>query len=154
MSIKVKILKENKKANIEESMLDPNTLMMIAGALGVGVPLLKAMFSGGGTEGDLEKVRDQINAKVAKADKLSGSSMPSGNSDAHQKLAAMKADRAQMAIGEDDLKTYVDMMNRINRGEGTSENPKLLTLIDKYGKEELASAAADMLYESFKRYLA
>ena len=147
MSIKVKILKENKKANIEESMLDPNTLMMIAGALGVGVPLLKAMFSGGGTEG-------QINAKVAKADKLSGSSMPSGNSDAHQKLAAMKADRAQLAIGEDDLKTYVDMMNRINRGEGTSKNPKLLTLIDKYGKEELASAAADMLYESFKRYLA
>ena len=105
MSIKIKILKENKKVNIEESMLDPNTLMMIAGALGVGVPLLKAMFKGGGgTEAALELARDGINAKLAKAGMSpvpKQSSMPSGNSDAHQKLADMKAKRAAAKEAEE-----------------------------------------------------
>ena len=98
MSIKVKILKENKKVNIKESMMDPGTLLMIAGALGVSVTILKSMFSGGsdssGAQSALELARDGINAKLAKAgmspepkQKINQSDKPS----VEQRLADMKA---------------------------------------------------------------
>lgn len=56
-------------------------------------------------------------------------------------------------IPDEDLKTYVDIINRVSRGEGTTSNPKLQKLINKYGKENLERAAEGMLYEMFKRYI-
>ena len=56
-------------------------------------------------------------------------------------------------IEPEDLKVYVNIMNRVLRGEGGMDNPKLQKLINKYGKENLDKAAGNMLYEVFKRYL-
>ena len=56
-------------------------------------------------------------------------------------------------IDPDDLETYVNIMNRVSRGEGTMQNSKLQKLIDKYGKENLDKAAEGMLYEMFKRFM-
>ena len=56
-------------------------------------------------------------------------------------------------IDSKDLKMYVDIMNRVSRGEGGMENVKLQKLIDKYGKENLDKAAEGMLYEMFKRFM-
>lgn len=56
-------------------------------------------------------------------------------------------------IDPDDLETYVNIMNRVSRGEGTMQNSKLQKLIDKYGKENLDKAAEGMLYEMFKRFI-
>ncbi len=52
-----------------------------------------------------------------------------------------------------DLEIYVNIMNRVSRGEGGMDNAKLQKLIDRYGKENLDKAAEGMLYEMFKRYL-
>lgn len=56
-------------------------------------------------------------------------------------------------IDPDDLGTYVNIMNRVSRGEGTMQNSKLEKLINKYGKENLEKAAEGMLYETFKRFI-
>ena len=56
-------------------------------------------------------------------------------------------------IDPNDLKIYVNIMNRVSRGESSINNPKLQKLINQYGKENLDKAAEGMLYEMFKRYL-
>ena len=62
-------------------------------------------------------------------------------------------DYPEVSIPEEDLKRYVDIMNRVSRGEGRMSNPRLQKLIAQYGEENLKSAAAGMLYEIFKRFL-
>ena len=149
MSIKVKILKENKKANIEESMLDPNTLMMIAGALGVGVPLLKAMFSGGGggTEAALELTRDGINAKLAKAgmspvpkQKINQSDKPS----AAQRVADKQATRTAAKEAEAIADKEAGAAGGLPPDSGETEEEK----------EERAKAEAAEIDKDVKRYVA
>lgn len=56
-------------------------------------------------------------------------------------------------IDPEDLKKYVNIVNRVSRGEGGMDNAKLQKLINKYGKENLDKAAEGMLYEIFKRFI-
>jgi hypothetical protein len=58
-----------------------------------------------------------------------------------------------VVIPEKALKKYVDIMNRINKGESTEKNTMLQKLISMYGKENLDRSSKGMLYEIFKRFM-
>jgi len=167
MPIRVKLLKEEKQL-LDESLLDP---MVIGGALAaIGI----APFV-------IDKIRNKL--RLAKISNLSASDASqfiddtleaygidpgevkqqaaSKRSSARVKLKQMKAAREQPSsetamvrvIDPKDLQLYVNIMNRINSGEGSEDNPTLVSLVDKYGKQELEAAAADKLYEFLQRAL-
>ena len=62
MSIKIKVIKENKQKVDEglEALLDPNVMASAAIALGVAIPFLKSLFSGGDRAALANMSADQI----------------------------------------------------------------------------------------------
>ena len=99
MSVKVKILSENKKKKIDESVLDmlADPAMLAVGAGGL-MMLYQALFGKKpDPQADLERVRKDIEEKIAKAD--AGRAEYRAKKDANQ-----AANQARLKAKLDDLK--------------------------------------------------
>ena len=104
MSVKVKILSENKKKKIDESVLDmlADPAMLAVGTGGL-MMLYQALFGKKpDPQADLERVRKDIEEKIAKAD--AGRAEYRARKDANQ-----AANQARLKAKLDDLKKQRDM---------------------------------------------
>ena len=99
MSVKVKILSENKKKKIDEAVLDmlSDPAMLAVGAGGL-MMLYQALFGKKpDPQADLERVKEEIEAKIAKAE--AGRAEYSARKNANQ-----AANQARLRAKLDDLK--------------------------------------------------
>ena len=102
MSIKVKILRENKKQKLDESLVDilsdPATMISLAAALGVSVVALKGLLSGDSgdaSEDALRNARAGIEKRIAQA---SIGRPPDPPTDDGAELAASPRKRAELEL--------------------------------------------------------